>query len=133
MRSCMNSKSRVVDFVATHGVHFSPVSSFIGQNALICSRRFQTSVNIILQRCVNNVVKSHNNISNYLYYIANVVAELIALRDNRIQLFDAHFFLREELDDFVVSLCTIKYMFAIIYSMHCTWSMTFIIKLVNKN
>jgi hypothetical protein len=77
------------------------------------SKRFRISVNNILRECVNNVVKSHNNVDNDLCCIANVLTELIATRDDRLQLSDAHFFSRDELDDFIVSLCTALNMFTV--------------------
>jgi hypothetical protein len=40
--------------------------------------------------------------------MANVLTELIAMRDDRLQLSDAHFFSRDELDDFIVSLAPPK-------------------------
>jgi hypothetical protein len=96
----MNSKPRVVTILlpCSHGVLFSPMYSFVGQNVLLCSKRFRTSVNNILRGCVTNVVKSYNHVNSDLCCMANVLTELIATRDDRLQLSDTYFFSVDEFD-----------------------------------
>ena len=80
---CLNSSSKIVNYVARHGVFFSRMRSPIGSNALHCCQRYGARANdisIINSGLFNRYVRCRY--SDELISRASALLELIFIRDH---------------------------------------------------
>ena len=74
---CLNSSSKIVSYVARHGVFFSRMRSPIGSNALHCCQRYgarANAISIINSGVINRCVRyrySDELISRAVHYFSN--------------------------------------------------------------
>jgi len=92
VRSCLSHDSYLIRFVANYAVVHARSQSFLGHNVLFCAHRYNFSVNICNRlSSFDNLVKSfvHNSIDDNMRCFANLLYELIMIRERRLYLNDS--------------------------------------------
>jgi len=85
IRFCATHESSLVSFIAQYAVnHARMLSSFIGQNALLCMRRYNFSLHDLFNGPVSYSLNSFalNSVSEEMRSSSSFLFELILLRDN---------------------------------------------------
>ena len=82
INNCLSSKCRVVQAIVRHGVYFDLMKSPIGRNVVQCCSRYgvrSLAISEVTTFLINKFV--HNNINEELVWKANLILELIFLKD----------------------------------------------------
>jgi hypothetical protein len=105
--SCLHSRSRLVQFVAWHGVFHAKYNSCLGKNALLCCQKFGWSA-VDFALCTvdlsNNFFEQHfaSGLAPDTVNSIAVLSELICLRENYcIFLPDQNFMSRKDIDSLI--------------------------------
>jgi len=107
VRSCLSHDSYLLRFVAYYGVVHARSQSFLGHNVLFCAHHYNFSVNICNRLSLfDNVVKLfvHNSIDNNMRCFANLLYELIMIRERRLYLNDS-VLLAGDVNDIIHYVC----------------------------
>lgn len=110
IRECLCNSSRLVSAIANYGIYHGRYNSFLGHNALVCSRKFKVNICAIASSEVN----VNRTVNTYSFKLieeqqmrsANFLHELIFLRDNYLVFSNNFDFSREELDSIIRVICT---------------------------
>ena len=99
IRSCLSDDSSLVRRMAQYAVnHARPSSSFLGQNMVFCTRRYNCTLRELLDNPVSNIVRLCvcNSFDENMRCFASFLFELIIIRSNRLRvcLSDDSFFTR---------------------------------------
>ena len=84
IRSCISHESSFVSYIAQYAVnHARSLSAFLGQNVLICMRRYNCLLRDLLNGPVNNNIKSFvfNSFDENARCSADVLFELLMIRN----------------------------------------------------
>jgi len=108
MRSWLSHDSYLIRFVANYAVVHARSQSFLGHNVLFCAHHYHFSVNIrnwLIS--FDNLVKSfvHNSIDDNMRCFANLLYELIMVRERRLYLNDS-VLLTGDVNDIIHYVCT---------------------------
>jgi len=109
VRSCLSHDSYLIRFVANYAVVHARSQSFLDHNVLFSARHhYNFSVNICkrLSSC-DNLVKSfvHHSIDDNMRCFANLLYELIMVRERRLYLNDS-VLLTGDVNDIINYVCT---------------------------
>jgi len=92
VRSSLSHDSYLIRFVANYAVVHARSQSLLGHNVLFCAHRYNFSVNICNRlSSFDNLIKSlvHNSIDDNMRCFANLLYELIMIRERRLYLNDS--------------------------------------------
>lgn len=87
IRCCTTHESALVSFIAQYAVnHARMLSSFLGQNALFCMRRYNCSLHDLYNGSVKYITNSFvsNSLSESMRSSASFLFELVLIRDKRL-------------------------------------------------
>ena len=82
---CTTHQSPLISFIAQYAVnHARMLSSFLGQNALFCMRRYNCSLHGLFNGSVKYIINSFvsNSLSESMRTSASFLFELVLIRDN---------------------------------------------------
>jgi hypothetical protein len=110
IRSCISHESSLVSYIAQYAVnHARTLSAFLGQNVLLCMRRYNCSLRDLLYGPVNNIIKSFvfNSFDENARCSAGFLFELLMIRNNRLCIgLSDDSFLYDELQSIIDYVCT---------------------------
>jgi len=110
VRSCLCHDSYLIRYVANYAVVHARSQSVLGQNVLFCAHRYKFSVNNTLYNrlsSLDTLINSfaHNSIDDNMRCFANLLLELIMIREGRLCLNDS-IFLTDDVNDIIRYICT---------------------------
>jgi hypothetical protein len=110
IQDCVCNRSRLVSAIANYGIYHGRYNSFIGHNALFCSRKYKVNIREMCNgevnaRCIVNRYVN-NQIDERQVRTVCFLRELISLRDNMLVFSNNFGFSREELNVVITDICT---------------------------
>ena len=118
LTNCLSSKRRVVQAIPRHDIYFGLMKSPIGRNVFRCCSRYgvrSLAISEVTTFLINKFV--HNNINEELMWKANLIIELIFLKDRSFSL-SGSLFNCVDFDCMIEHLCTGK-------MPHCIFQMVY--------
>jgi hypothetical protein len=108
IKSCINHHSQLIRFISLRSVLYSRGSSLACQNVLFCTHRLRCYVQDILHGSVDYLINSYLrfNTDGEMRSHANVLLELLMMRDGMLELSESHHFAQTDIDCFITALCT---------------------------
>lgn len=107
IRNCVFHDSALISFVARYGVFYARSLSILGQNVLFCTQRYERSIQYVINNPINGLINSFafNSVSYETHTAANLLSELLMLRDRVFCFSDGFFMSDNELNEIISYTC----------------------------
>ena len=107
IRTCVSHDSTLISFVARYGVFYARGLSILGQNVLFCTQRYKLSVHDVINSPVDGLINSFvfNSVDYETHIVANLLIELILLRDHAFCFSNGFSLTYNELDEIIKYIC----------------------------